>query len=315
MKMSNTTTNPLSSLGLNPLLGQKFTPIAKHLSSLVEQSAASSTNDVAIPSITYAECIQRARVLPLLAAQLNNDQRDKTLFRPADLTILELRLLGFVPHGFSMRNRKVLQKNISLPQHMMLIAFEAKPRPLSFAMSGYSCSDFVAYIYQDVAARFIDSPIMATKEFTKEKAEEIKYWLQLDVPKKRNSPQRHIKRRLMALLNRKSGQINNLYQDQEVPTDLLILFRKLLEVDEDVGYSYGELRDFSLVRQDFNALCHYVTYSHYEENKMIVNQEDYHRVKCPSVIIDFTSENIDKKRVPKPVNKPKLTKEAKTEKK
>lgn len=245
--------------------------------------------------LTQNEFVYRARALPLLAAQRRGGP-DNGFALPMNLSTLDLRAIGFVAHGFSYSDKKNFSETVSLLQHMALLAYEAKPRPMSFSMNGYSASDFVAYIYQDVAARFIDIPLMHEPVFTREKANVIKSWLSESVPRKQNTPQRHIRRRLMAVFNRTSQQINSLFIDREIPPEMLIIFRKLLERDDNSGYIEGSLRDFELVRHDINLLGEAVTLPYLIATDDIEQADAFRRVDCPATIGDFGALQIDKPR-------------------
>lgn len=250
------------------------------------------------PSLTQNQFVYRARSLPLLAAESLSDENQfaSGFAVPINLSTLDLRGMGFVGHGFSPRDKKSLSEPISLLQHMLLLAYEATPRPMSFAMNGYSASDFVAYAYQDVAARFIDIPLMHELTFTREKASIIKSWLSESVPRKQNSPQRHIRRRLMAIFNRSSQQINSLFIDREIPPEMILLFRKLLERGDNLGYTGGSLRDFKLVRSDLNLLAESVTLPYLMALNEVEQVDAFNRVDCPATVDDFSSLQIDKPR-------------------
>lgn len=251
--------------------------------------------------VTRNRYVARARALPLLAANQAyttsipaEDQRG--FAAPLNLSTLDLRGMGLIAHGFSPRDKKGLSLPISPIQHMLLTTFEATPRPLSFSMNGYSASDFVAYIYQDVAERFINTPAVRSPLFTNKKRKEIKQWLVDTVPRKQNSPQRHIRRRLMALFNRTNQQINSLFLDREISPEMLLLFRKLMERDDNLGYMQGQLRDFKLIRNDLNLLGEYITLRHLIMTGDVERYDAYLRVDCPATISDFESVSIDKPR-------------------
>lgn len=251
--------------------------------------------------LTQNQYIVRARALPLLAEASKKGlepikQGQEGFATPSNLSSLDLRGLGLVAHGFSPRNAKILAKHVSPLQHMVLIAHEATPRPLGFAMNGYTPSDFIAYIYQDVAERFINTHDIRNPRFTREKANRIKMWLAESVPRKQHSPQRHIRRRLMSMLNRTNQQINSLLIDREVSPEMTLLFRKLMERDDNLGYMQGQLRDFNLVRDDFNLLAETITFNHYIYTGEQERADAFMRVDCPSTIHDFSLLKIDKPR-------------------
>lgn len=248
--------------------------------------------------VKQSDYINRTRALPLLAERKALSTNTGGFASPTDLTTLDLRGLGLVPHGFSLRDRKALSETISPIYHMVLIAYEATPRPVGFAMNGYSASDFLAYIYQDVAACFIHTPEVQSEVFTREKANQIKMWLSEKVPRKQNSPQRHIRRRLMIMLNRTNQQINSLFIDREISTEMMVLFRKLMERDDNIGYMEGQLRNYRAVRSDFNSLAETLTLPHYVRENDFDAADAFRRIDCPATISDFASTNIDKPRSP-----------------
>lgn len=278
---------------LNPISEDLPTALSERLNTLYANKQLDSP-------VTQSQFIARARALPLLAVERDKDESGEVGFAPPkNLSTLDLRGLGLVAHGFSPRNKKILAEHISPLQHMVLIAHEATPRPLGFAMNGYSASDFIAYIYQDVAERFIHNPVMRSEEFTREKAKAIKMWLGEKVPRKQHSPQRHIRRRLMALFGRSNQQINSLFIDRESPPEMILLFRKLMERDDNLGYIKGQLRNFELVRSDLNRLAQAVTLKHYLNVGDIDRAEAFMRVDCPATISDFSALQIDKPRTRK----------------
>src|SRR5690606_38512652 len=97
-----------------------------------------------------------------------------------------------------------MDKPVSIVREMLLLCYEAKPRYISFALSGYTASDFFAYIYQDIALRFMEDLTPAQKKLPfVQLVEEIKAWMRVPPPVSMvNTPRRHIRRRIMATLDR-----------------------------------------------------------------------------------------------------------------
>lgn len=245
--------------------------------------------------ITYETYIERSQALALSA--FSRQEKPITGFtQPGDLPLSMLRYMEFIGLSVSVRNKTLMAQHVSLEQHMLLLTYEAKPRPLSLASMGYTSSDFIAYIYQDVAARFIRHKEMKSLEFTKEKAALIKAWLLEKVPAKRGSPQRQIRRHLMTMFDRNNAQIIALFNNRGCTNDMQNLMRKLLERDDDKGYTYGEVRDFRDVRADLKLLAKQVTYSYYTNSGDSLKAEEFLRIRCPSLVNSFVAEDINKPR-------------------
>src|SRR5690606_21083225 len=113
--------------------------------------------------------------------------------------------------------------------------------------------------------------------------DQIKDWLRMPPPPGvQNSARRHIRRRLMLLLERTNHQAASLFEDREMPSDLVMMFQKLLERDDDQGYTQGSLRDFREVREDFNRLADFCVRNRHPNDDEI--EESFEKVICPSLI-------------------------------
>lgn len=303
--MKRRSATPLRLLSAD-LLEFANTPISRRVKQLIQNERNThphqtiplegNTLPLCLKSITYEQYAERAQTLSERAVTLH--EKESTFPLPVVLSGTELRSLDLVNHTFSLRNVKKLRKNTSMLEHMALIAFEAKPRPLSFAISRYNVVDFIAYIYQDVAQHFIDSEVVQSEEFTLEKSMAIKNWLLAPVPRKQNTPQRHIRRRLMVAFNRTGHQITSLLNGRGVAPELRLLIHKLLERDDDVGYTRGAIRDFESVRYDLNVLTRHVALGYYLEQEDTNAINAYFRIPCPSEVPDFNFSvlSIDKPR-------------------
>ena len=253
-----------------------------------------NTLPACLKSITYEQYAERARKLSERSVTLHEEKSSFPL--PDMLNGTDLRSLNLVNHSFSPRDVKGLRERVSMLEHMALISFEAKPRPLSFAINRYSVADFIAYVYQDVAQRYIDDEIMQDENFTLEKSNLIKNWLLAPVPRKQNTPQRHIRRRLMIAFDRTGHQITSILNGRSIAPELRLLVHKLLERDDDVGYTRGAIRDFEHVRHDLNIFIKHIALGHYFEQGNIDAINAYFRIPCPSQVLDFSILKIDKPR-------------------
>lgn len=211
---------------------------------------------------------------------------------PADLSDSMMRLTtGMLSsRHLGKANQAQVDQPVSMVREMLMYAYEAKPRPLSFAITGYSTSDFISYIYQDVAMEQMERTDLRDSPFF-DAVDVIKDWLREPMNNHTKSPRRHIRRRLMVLLDRTNHQAGSLFEDREVNTDMLYLFFKLLERDEDEGFTRGDIRPFADVRDDFNLLAQFCTYKRYKNDE--AKLDAFMRVRCPSLVQDFTTEEID----------------------
>jgi hypothetical protein len=241
--------------------------------------------------LTMREYLSRMHKIPRAAfawADIN------AFATPEDMNVSALRLsTGMLSSRFlSKASKALLDEPDSLSREMLLIAFEAKPRPISYSITGYRMSDFIAYIYQDVAMSAMNLSSSQRARPFKENVENIKSWFLLPPGKGGpNSARRHVRRRLMALLDRTNHQAASLFEDREIPGELPHLIHKLMERDDDQGFMAGDLRDFRLVRQDFNLLAEYCMRSRYASDVVKIDALD--RVICPSKIKDFSAYVID----------------------
>lgn len=221
---------------------------------------------------------------------------DSVGFRfPSDLTDSTVHLhAGILSSRYaSKEGKKELDRPVQMTREMLLYCFEAKPRPISFGITGYSSSDFIAYAYQDVAysAMGPDDQDQVDSLSLPDQIDFIAEWLRAPISNYRNSARRHIRRRLRVLLDRKVVQIGAMQFDREVRTDVLHLFFKLMESDDDVGFTVGQLRDNKSIRDDLNLLGMFCTYIHFRHDEQRL--QEFLRVRCPSLVSDFSSEVID----------------------
>lgn len=269
-------------------MAQKSSKPQTKIATLLKQYRADATK---MAPVTMRDYMIRMQELPRLAA---GHAPSNGFARPADLAPMHLRLVtGFFSSRFQMKSlEEQIDDRVTLGREMLLLTYEAKPRPISFAMTGYTASDFIAYIYQDVALRSMGRNADVTHEEFVAQIDDIKSWLRLPPPSRiDNSPRRHIRRRLMLLLDRTNNQAASLLEDREMPNELVLLAQKLLECDDDEGYTQGRLRDFREVREDFNVLAeHCVRLRHPDDSKLL---SSFDRVICPSLVDDFASYQID----------------------
>lgn len=208
--------------------------------------------------VTLREYLLRMQQVPRMSTQ---HEAENGFRSPGDMSVAMVRLLTSMMSSrfHTEKTQNDMDKPVSPVLQMLLLAFEAKPRPISFAITGYTSSDFIAYIYQDLAEHAMR---LAGRHLPKpfgDRIDDIKAWMREGAPKVgTNSASRHIRRRLMVLLSRTNHQVASLLDDREMPSELVFLIHKLLERDDDVGFTQGALRPFKDVREDFNRLAEFV---------------------------------------------------------
>jgi len=244
--------------------------------------------------ISLREYLARMQTLPRLASQQDSING---FTKPGDMNQSTLRLAtGFITSRLQRQGRQQeMDKPVNMVREMLLMCFEAKPRPLSYAMGGYTVSDFIAYIYQDVAKKDMELSASERERPFKELVDDIKTWLRIPPPlSSTNTARRHVRRRIMVTMDRSNHQVSALMEDREMPSEVLLLIQKLLERDDDQGYCVGELRDFREVRDDLNALADFCIRRRYDSDSVKV--EDLEMVCCPSEVIDFSEHTIQRPR-------------------
>lgn len=241
--------------------------------------------------VTMREYTQRMQEIPRLSMRFGQSNGFEMAH---DLSDAQMRLItGMVSSRYNQaRFQEQMDKPVNVLREMMLYLFEAKPRPISFAITGYTISDFIAYIYQDIALQLTGASAQANEPF-KNVVDQIKAWFREPFDSRKNSARRHIRRRLMVTLDRTSHQANSLFEDREMPTEMLYVAHKLLERDDDSGYTQGVIRPFEQVRNDFNLLATYCQVRRYKDEPKKL--EAFWRVRCPGEVpgFDFTNEVID----------------------
>lgn len=243
---------------------------------------------------TMREYMMRIHRLPRLtgAAYAENGFSDA-----GDLSNTNTRLISGMLSAKMLRQsfKDELDKPVSIIREMQLICFEAKPRPISLALGGYTASDLIAYIYQDIARKHLDVGEDISRYHFADIVEDIKSWLRIPSSTSSvNTPQRHIRRRLMVMLDRTTHQASALIQDREMPFETVSLVQKLLERDDDQGYTRGDLRDFESVRNDLNLLAEHCILGRFEPNSRQV--QDFRMVCCPSLVVDFAAYTVQRPR-------------------
>ncbi|MDF8363289.1 MULTISPECIES: hypothetical protein [Achromobacter] len=208
--------------------------------------------------VTLREYLLRMQQVPRLSTQ---HEAENAFRSPGDMSVAMVRLLTSMMSSrfHTDKTQADMDKPVSPVRQMLLLAFEAKPRPISFAITGYTSSDFIAYIYQDVVENAMRLAGRHLSKSRGDRIDDIKGWLREGTPKVgTNSASRHIRRRMMVLLSRTNHQVASLLDDREMPSELVFLIHKLLERDDDVGFTQGALRSFKDVREDFNRLAEFV---------------------------------------------------------
>lgn len=229
--------------------------IARHLSQLAGTSEVKPTSHI--------EYLRRMERLPHLAGR---EAGSNGFASPVNFNAADLRAVAGMQSAHMTKGRFLKDPDapVSLYREAVLITMEAKPRPLSFGINGYQPSDFFAYIYQDVILKSMPDAPAHGMPF-EGLLDRLKLWLRTPPPRGNNeNPARQIRRRLMALLNRTANQVNALLDDREIPTEMIPMLHKLLERDDDVGYTRGDIRDFQAVRDDFNQLVEHCARSRYK---------------------------------------------------
>lgn len=257
----------------------------------IEVLVAKLKKDPARRPVSLREYLLRMQQIPRAAI---NSGPTNGFTRPGDLNMSLLRLVTGLLSSRMQRNefKKDMEQPVSLIREMLLLCFEAKPRQVSFSVTGYTASDFIAYIYQDISMLGMGMSAAQMRRPFIENVSSLKEWLRQPPPRSmKNNVRRHIRRRLMVTLDRTNHQSSSLFEDREIPSELLYLIHKLMERDDDVGYTQGQIRDFYDVRTDFNLLAEYC-----RKLRFTGAEEDPHvfdRVICPSLVEDFPSYRID----------------------
>jgi hypothetical protein len=244
--------------------------------------------------VSLRDYLARMQTLPRLAGQQDSING---FTKPGDMNQSTLRLAtGLITSRLQRSGRqKEMDKPVNMVREMLLLCFEAKPRPLSYAMGGYTVSDFIAYIYQDVATKDMGLSANERERPFIELVDDIKTWLRIPPPlSSTNTARRHVRRRIMVTMDRSNHQVSALMEDREMPSEVLLLVQKLLERDDDQGYTVGELRDFREARDDLNALAEFCVRRRYEPGSVKV--EDLEMVCCPSEVSDFSQLTIQRPR-------------------
>lgn len=241
--------------------------------------------------LTMRDYLARMQQIPRLAYL----RADEDAFAvPQDMNMSTLRLTTSMLSSRFMNfdNRTLLDEPVSLMREMLLVTYEAKPRHISYGITGYTMSDFLAYIYQDVIMNGMGMSAARREQPFSKRIDDLKTWMLMPSGKSAvNSPRRHIRRRLMCLLDRTNHQVAALFEDREIPNELSQLVFKLLERDDDEGYTQGRIRPYREVRADFNALTEFCIRKRFPEDyERIAN---LNRIVCPSVITDFPGYPID----------------------
>ena len=292
---------------MNPTVGDPKT--SKNMSRIETLVAYYQTNPEMRRPVSWNEYLLRMEKISRLALQggvFESEGEVNNFSRERDVSPTLLRMItGMIS---SRMQRGSFKKEMHLPvpvvREMTLIAFEAKPRLVSLAM-GFTSSDFICYTYQDVIkeAMVLEGAISAsasTKSFT-EMLPDMKRWMrQAPARKGLNSARRHIRRRIMALLDRTNHQVAALFSDKEMSSDLECLIQKLMERDDDVGYTQGMIRDFEAVRNDFNVLAEHCRSIRISHNLGLTSNDDtlLSRIVCPASVVDLTEYQLDLPRGP-----------------
>jgi len=236
----------------------------------------------------------RLRNLPTHAARWEGKAAQNAFKLPPDLHMSVIPLLTG-----NMKPDKINKDFVTPLYEMLLLAFEAKPRPISFAMAGYSPVDFMAYIYQDVYSREKDIPLDDIESNFGKWRNPIVDWLRSPRDESiENNATRHVRWRFALLFDRGYSQIAARQNRAEGNTALTNLISKLFESDQETGYANGSLRDFRLVRQDFNLLAERCFLLRHRDDP--VKMERFARVICPAKVNGpFSEHNIAFKRGPK----------------
>lgn len=152
-----------------------------------------------------------------------------------------------------------------LELQMLLLLYEAKPRMASLSNLGWSQRDFVLWIYQDIFKRFhleseeaILNLLMQTKKPSRDD--------------KLSRLRIGIARRVTAALGRYPVSFHKWMVSGKPSTrTVAMLFAKLLESDDEQGYTRTQEPDFKIVRADFYALANFL----YQANNLGNFDQEY----------------------------------------
>jgi len=244
-------------------------------------------NSPEIPiSVTPNDFYKRMVSLPMRAVHWDINPPRNAFRIPRNLNV------GVIPDmtGIPIRDHQIRDVFITPAQEMLLLAFEAKPRPLSFAMTGYSLVDFMAYIYQDVYCKENEISLREVENDFGTWRNAIVEWLRSDENAhiSKNNAMRHIRKRFALVFDARYQSVAQWQKKPANAASMMNLFAKLLESDHDVGYTNGAVRDFRLVRQDFNLLAEHCFLLRNKNDP--IQMEQFSRAICPSKVQGAFSE-------------------------
>ncbi|QYY33630.1 hypothetical protein K2O51_31895 (plasmid) [Cupriavidus pinatubonensis] len=230
------------------------------------------TNEKLYRPLTKQEVAQRIGDLPYRAALENAEHRTymeeyETLGLQRLTTQTVLYMLGLSPNQnltFQKSEEPVEAEEAekankaeaaTIEMEMLLYCYEAKPRHMSLALQGWHMDDFIAYIYRDflllagVASTLAESTMHA-KEYLRAASRPT-----LDDTAGRIRV--GIATRLTSLFGRHQTSFYRMMKPGSGLREQRNLIAKLLEPDDDAGYTWGRLAHYKQVREDLYELARF----------------------------------------------------------
>lgn len=235
----------------------------------------------------WQELIASLHKIPITAwenAQANKNNNDpQTLIAWSSPEALRLKEILPLIGAAAIREKNSLDSKranrpLTVTQTMLLICYQSSPRPVAWAMQGLPVIDMLAWMYQDLIA--MDLNLDGRIEDFNNNLPVYRDWLQQLPPRSGNSPLRHFRVRLAALLGTNTTNVERVINGQS-EYSLPVLLQKLMERSEDKYYSRGMLRHFKEVRADFNALSEYAIRCQYGIDS--VQDRRINQIKCPAL--------------------------------
>lgn len=229
----------------------------RHLSRIQRLLREYRSNEKLFRPLTKQEVAERIGNLPQLAALENSERRMHlddfgTLGLQRLTTQTVLYMLGLTPNQ-SISYQESEQATIEM--EMLLYCYEAKPRHMSLALQGWHMDDFIAYIYRDflllagVASTLAESTMHA-KEYLRAASRPT-------LDDKAGRIRVGIASRVTAMFGRHQTSFYRWMAPESGLREQRNLIAKLLEPDDESGYTSGRLAHYKQVREDLYELSRF----------------------------------------------------------
>ncbi|MGY2488308.1 hypothetical protein [Cupriavidus necator] len=214
------------------------------------------SNEKLFRPLTKQEVAERIGNLPHRAALENIERKQSGEFDTLGLQRLNtqtvLFMLGLTPNqSISYQESEIA----SVEMEMLLYCYEAKPRHMSLALQGWHMDDFIAYIYRDflllagVASSLAESSMHA-KEYLRAASRPT-------LEDKAGRIRVGIATRVTAMFDRHQTSFYRWMAPESGLREQRNLIAKLLEPDDDAGYTWGRLAHYKQVREDLYELSRF----------------------------------------------------------